>query len=141
MALSNTATPKYYGMFREAVRRGEIPVNREISMEMNRIDALIKDRYIYYDENAINGWILYSEGEMTLSVADATGGSATEVLTVDQSGAGVDIGLNSKYTLEALAQADKGNVVIHYDGSMSPVLVTYEKEPGFKAVIMPLRIA
>ena len=67
MALSNTATPKYYGMFREAVRRGEIPVNREISMEMNRIDALIKDRYIYYDENAINGWILYSEGEMTLT--------------------------------------------------------------------------
>ena len=82
-----------------------------------------------------------SEGEMTLSVTDATGGSATEVLTVDQSGAGVDIGLNSKYTLEALAQADKGDVVIHYDGSMSPVLVTYEKELGFKAVIMPMKIA
>ena len=67
MALSNTATPKYYGMFRDAVMRGEIPVNREISMEMNRIDSLIKDRDIYYDEHAIDGWVLYSEREMTLT--------------------------------------------------------------------------
>ena len=67
MALSNTATPKYYGLFRDAVRRGEIPVNREISMEMNRIDALIKDRYIYYDEFAMEGFVLYSEAEMTLT--------------------------------------------------------------------------
>lgn len=67
MALSNTATPKYYGMFRDAVMRGEIPVNREISMEMNRIDALIKDRDIYYDEFAMDGFVLYSENEMTLT--------------------------------------------------------------------------
>lgn len=67
MALSNTATPKYYGLFRDAVRRGEIPVNREISMEMNRIDALIKNRYIYYDEYAMDGFVLYSEAEMTLT--------------------------------------------------------------------------
>lgn len=67
MALSNTATPTYYGQFRDAVMRGEIPVSREISMEMNRIDALIKNRDIYYDENAIKGFVLYSEAEMTLT--------------------------------------------------------------------------
>lgn len=65
--LSNTATPIYYGQFREAVLRGEIPVNREISMEMNRIDALIKDPDVYYDDNAIEGWIKYCENELTLT--------------------------------------------------------------------------
>ena len=55
--LSNTATPIYYGQFRDAVMRGDIPVNREISMEMNRIDDLIKNPGIYYDDEAINGWI------------------------------------------------------------------------------------
>ena len=50
MALSNTATPTYYGQFREAVRRGDIPVNREISMEMNRIDALIANPHVWYDD-------------------------------------------------------------------------------------------
>ena len=67
MALSNTATPIYYGQFRDAVIRGEIPVNREVSMEMNRIDALIDDPTIYYDDEAINGFIEYCENELTLT--------------------------------------------------------------------------
>lgn len=67
MALSNTATPKYYGQFRDAVIRGEIPVNNEISMEMNRIDELIANPGIYYDEDAVEGWIAFCEGEMTLT--------------------------------------------------------------------------
>lgn len=67
MAISNTAVPKYYGMFRDAVLAGEIPVNREISMEMNRIDALIANPGIYYDEHAIDGWKAYCEDELTLT--------------------------------------------------------------------------
>lgn len=67
MALSNTATPIYYGQFRDAVMRGEIPVNKEISMEMNRIDELIADPGIYYDDQAINGFIAYCENELTLT--------------------------------------------------------------------------
>ena len=67
MALSNTAVPKYYGMFREAVIRGEIPVCREIEMEMNRIDELVADPGIYYDDEAVEGWIRYCEGELTLT--------------------------------------------------------------------------
>ena len=67
MALSNTATPIYYGMFRDAVIRGEIPVCEEISMEMNRIDALIEDPRYYYDDEAINGFIAYCENELTLT--------------------------------------------------------------------------
>ena len=61
MALSNTATPIYYGQFRDAVIRGEIPVCKEISMEMNRIDGLIANPGIYYDDEAINGFIAYCE--------------------------------------------------------------------------------
>ena len=64
--LSNTAVPVYYGRFRDAVLRGEIPVNLEISLEMNRIDALIASPYIYYDDEAVEGWIAYCETEMTL---------------------------------------------------------------------------
>ena len=67
MALSNTAVPKYYGMFRDAVIRGEIPVNHEISMEMNRIDDLIANPGIFYDEDAVEGWIRYCENELTLT--------------------------------------------------------------------------
>ena len=67
MALSNTATPIYYGQFRDTVIRGEIPVNRYISLEMNRIDALIEDSAIYYDDEAINGFIEYCENELTLT--------------------------------------------------------------------------
>lgn len=67
MALSNTAVPKYYGMFRDAVIRGEIPVCREIEMEMNRIDDLIYNPDIYYDERPVEGWIDYCEGELTLT--------------------------------------------------------------------------
>lgn len=67
MGLSNTATPFYYGQFRDAVIRGDIPVNREISMEMNRIDALIANPNIYYDDGAINGFVLYCENELTLT--------------------------------------------------------------------------
>ena len=67
MALSNTATPKYYGMFRDAVMRGEVPVCKEVSMEMNRIDALIENPGIYYDDQAVEGWIEYCEKELTLT--------------------------------------------------------------------------
>jgi phage terminase large subunit-like protein len=67
MALSNTATPHYYGQFREAVLRGQIPVNREVSLEMNRIDALIDNPQIYYDDKAIDGFIQYCEFELTLT--------------------------------------------------------------------------
>ena len=67
MALSNTATPIYYGKFRDAVMRGEIPVCREISMEMNRIDDLIANPGIYYDDQAINGFIEFCENELTLT--------------------------------------------------------------------------
>lgn len=67
MALSNTATPIYYGRFRDAVLRGEIPVNKEISMEMNRIDELIANPGIWYDDQAINGFIAYCENELTLT--------------------------------------------------------------------------
>lgn len=67
MALSNTATPIYYGQFRDAVIRGEIPVCREISMEMNRIDDLIANPGIWYDDEAVNGFIAYCENELTLT--------------------------------------------------------------------------
>ena len=67
MSLSNTATPIYYGRFRDAVIRGEIPVNREISMEMNRIDDLIANPGIWYDDEAINGFIAFCENELTLT--------------------------------------------------------------------------
>lgn len=67
MTLSNTATPKYYGEFRDAVLRGEIPVCREISMEMNRIDKLIANRSIWYDDEAVEGFVRYCENELTLT--------------------------------------------------------------------------
>lgn len=67
MALSNTATPVYYGQFREAVLQGRIPVNKEISMEMNRIDDLIANPMYYYDDRAIDGFIAYCEDELTLT--------------------------------------------------------------------------
>ena len=67
MALSNTATPKYYGQFRDAVLRGEIPVCKEISMEMNRIDDLIANPGVWYDDQAINGWVNYCDNELTLT--------------------------------------------------------------------------
>jgi phage terminase large subunit-like protein len=67
MSLSNTATPFYYGQFRDAVIRGEIPVNREISMEMNRIDRLIADKTVFYDPDPLEGFILFCENEMTLT--------------------------------------------------------------------------
>ena len=67
MSLSNTATPKYYGMFRDAVIRGEIPVCETISMEMNRIDALIENPGVWYDDQAIQGFIDFCENELTLT--------------------------------------------------------------------------
>lgn len=73
--LSNTATPRYYGEFRDKVLAGEIPVNREISMEMNRIDWLIANPGVYYDDNAVEGWIAFCESEMVL-----TDGSDLELL-------------------------------------------------------------
>jgi phage terminase large subunit-like protein len=67
MALSNTATPRYYGEFRDAVIRGDIPVCKEISMEMNRIDDLIDNPGVYYDDEAVNGFVKYCENELTLT--------------------------------------------------------------------------
>ena len=67
MALSNTAVPKYYGMFRDAVIRGEIPVCKEVEMEMHRIDDLIANPGIYYDDKAIEGFVAYCEEELTLT--------------------------------------------------------------------------
>lgn len=67
MVLSNTAVPRYYGEFRESVLRGDIPVCREIEMEMNRIDSLIANPGVYYDDQAIDGFILYCENELTLT--------------------------------------------------------------------------
>lgn len=67
MALSNTATPIYYDAFRDAVLRGDIPVNKEISMEMNRIDDLIADPRFYYDDKAVEGFIAFCEEELTLT--------------------------------------------------------------------------
>ena len=67
MALSNTAVPKYYGQFRDAVMRGEIPVCKTIEMEMNRIDDLIDNRRIYYDDKAVEGFVKYCEHELTLT--------------------------------------------------------------------------
>lgn len=67
MSLSNTATPKYYGQFRDAVLRGEIPVCKEISMEMNRIDDLIANPGVYYDIDAVEGYVKYCENELTLT--------------------------------------------------------------------------
>lgn len=65
--ISNTATPRYYGEFREKVLSGEIPVCKEVSMEMNRIDRLIRDPRYYYDDKAVEGWIKFCEGELTLT--------------------------------------------------------------------------
>ena len=67
MSLSNTAVPKYYGQFRDAVIRGDIPVCEEISLEMNRIDSLIANPGVYYDDRAVEGWISFCENEMTLT--------------------------------------------------------------------------
>ena len=75
MALSNTATPKYYGEFRDAVIRGEIPVNEQIALEMKRIDALIDDPGIWYDDKAVEGFISFCEDELTL-----TDGSPVQLL-------------------------------------------------------------
>lgn len=67
MALSNTAVPRYYGEFRDAVRRGDIPVCQEVSLEMNRIDRLIDDPDVWYDDQAVEGWIRFCEAELTLT--------------------------------------------------------------------------
>ena len=67
MSLSNTEVPEYYGKFRQKVLNGEIPVCQEISMEMNRIDRLIENPGVYYDREAINGFIKYCEDELTLT--------------------------------------------------------------------------
>lgn len=67
MALSNTAVPYYYGKFRDAVIRGEIPVCQEISMQMNRVDEKISNPHYYYDDAAISGFVRYCEDELTLT--------------------------------------------------------------------------
>lgn len=67
MALSNTAVPKYYSAFRDAVMKGEIPVCKEIAMEMDRIDDLIENPGIYYDDEKVEGWIAFCENELVLT--------------------------------------------------------------------------
>lgn len=67
MALSNTAVPYYYGLFRDSVLNGDIPVNREVSLEMNRIDALIANPNVYYDPDPVEGFVAYCENELTLT--------------------------------------------------------------------------
>ena len=67
MSLSNTATPIYYGQFRDAVVRGLVPVNREIAMEMNRIDSFIENPHYFYDDEAVEGWAQFCEEELTLT--------------------------------------------------------------------------
>ena len=67
MALSNTAVPKYYGKFRDAVMRGDVPICREIELEMRRIDALIASRRYYYDPDPVEGFIAFCESELTLT--------------------------------------------------------------------------
>ena len=67
MALSNTAVPRYYGQFREAVIRGEIPISREVELEMHRIDDLIANPGIYYDDKKVEGWISFCENELVLT--------------------------------------------------------------------------
>ena len=67
MSLSNTAVPKYYGQFRDSVLRGDMPINDEIAMEMNRIDALISNPGVYYDEHAMDGFVKFCESELTLT--------------------------------------------------------------------------
>jgi phage terminase large subunit-like protein len=67
MSLSNTAVPTYYGQFRDAVLRGDILVCREVEMEMNRIDELIRNRGVYYDDQAVEAWIRFCESELTLT--------------------------------------------------------------------------
>ena len=67
MSLSNVATPYYYGQFRDAVLRGEIPVCKTVAMEMNRIDELIANPGVYYDDEAVDGFIKYCENELTLT--------------------------------------------------------------------------
>lgn len=70
MALSNTATPKYYGMFRDAVIRGDIPINNKIDLEMRRIDDLIANPGVWYDDKAVEGFIKFCETELTLTNGD-----------------------------------------------------------------------
>ena len=67
MSLSNKATPKYYGQFRDAVIHGDIPICREIDLEMKRIDSLIANPGVYYDNDAVEEWIRYCENELTLT--------------------------------------------------------------------------
>ena len=67
MALSNKAVPKYYGRFREAVIRGDIPICKEIEMEMHRIDDLIANPAMYYDPEPVEGWVKFCENELTLT--------------------------------------------------------------------------
>lgn len=67
MSLSNTATPKYYGQFRDAVMRGEIPICKEVDMQMKRIDDLISNPGVYYDDKAVEGWVRFCENELTLT--------------------------------------------------------------------------
>lgn len=97
MALSNTAVPKYYGEFRDAVIAGEIPVCETISLEMNRIDKLIDDPTVYYDESKVEGFIEFCENELTLTDGTDLHLLPTFKLWAEQVLVGI-ITLNVRYT-------------------------------------------
>ena len=109
MALSNTATPIYYGRFREAVMRGEIPVCREIAMEMERIDDLIANPGIYYDDKAVNGFISFCEDELTLT-------DGTDVKLLDPE--------------NAICVSAATHKVIHYGTGQNKNMPDGERKPG-----------
>lgn len=119
-----------------------VPKSHTNKITMSSVDARAAiDRVITVATDRVRAVrFAIGEDELTLSVSDSTGGSGVEVVEVEQSGELVNIGFNSKYTLDAFAQADKGDVTVYYSDAMSPALVEYEKEPELLVVLMPIRM-
>lgn len=119
-----------------------LPQNTPNSISLSSIDAkaAIERVSVVATERTKSVRFEVEAGELTLRVQDATGGSATEQITVSQSGDDVIVGLNSRYALDAFAQADKGDVTVHYGGAMDTLKVSYDKEPSLTAVVMPMRL-
>ena len=104
--LSNTAVPRYYGAFRDAVIRGDIPVCKEVAMEMYRIDRLIESPSYYYDDRAVEGWIEFCEGELTLTDgSDLFGVSRCLVGTISTT----DLFMSRIRMVEAAAMSPSGS--------------------------------
>lgn len=119
-----------------------IPKDHANKVTMSSVDAkaAIERVSVVATERTKAVRLSIAEGEVTLYVSDHTGGDATEALIAAKQGDDVTIGLNSKYALDVLAQADKGDITIHYGGSMDKLLVKYDKEPNLTGIAMPLRI-